>query len=127
MKPWLRSVFGVLTGIVVLIAASAVFHRLALKMFDIAEDRPTPAFHFAEWAVIGVASVIAGYFVARIDSDRPMAHGLALAVLLLIWYGVNLPKASGGRGYPFLLGLTIGAPLLVLVGAAFETRRLRRV
>ena len=125
MKPWLRSVLGVLTGIVVIVAASAVFHRMALAMFDIAEDRPTPAFHLAELAVVGIASLVAGYFVARIDANSPMKHGIFLALLLLIWYGISLPKAVGGRGFTFLVGLTFGVPLLVLVGAALETRRLR--
>ncbi len=125
MKPWLRSVLGVMTGIAVIVAGSALFHRVALALTDIAEDRPTPAYHLTELLVVGIASALAGYFVARIDSGSPMAHGVVLALLVLLWYGLNLPKAYGGRGFTFLLGMTLGMPLLVLLGAAAETRRLR--
>ena len=120
-----RSVFAIVDGLLLFLALEGVFYAIAFLGLNRSFDTPTPAYLSCNllWALL--AALAAGYTAAKVARRAFLAHGLGVAIPLLLLGLFNLHKGFGNRNTPYVLGINLLVPLLTMAGAALFARRLR--
>lgn len=126
MSPASRSVFAVVDGLLLFLALEGVFSAISVLGLGASFDTPTPLFltSYLVWAL--VAATAGGFVAGKVAHRRPVAHGLAMAVVLLPLVIFNLHKGLGGRRDAFVAALNLLTPVACIVGAAFNRTAVRR-
>lgn len=127
MPQWIRSVLGVLGGLLVIVIVVAVCTKVQTLTMGANHDHPTALFLTINLLFSFAAALVGGYVAALIAGHSPVAHGVALAVLMLVLAVINLEKGVGGEATVYVVLLNIGGPLCAVLGAWVRARRGRRV
>ncbi len=127
MKSPARSLFAVVDGLLLFFALEGIFYAIAFLGLHLSFDTPTPAYLTCNlvWALL--SALLAGFVTGRVAGRSPVAHGVALAVVLLPLCLFNLNKGIGNRRTPFVLAINLLAPLLCIAGAWLYQWRTRPV
>lgn len=109
-------------GLLLFLALEGVFYAVALLGLNLSFDTPTAIYLACNllWALL--AALLAGYLTARIAHHAAVAHGIALAIILIPLCVFNLYKGLGSRRTPFVIALNVLAPLLCIGGAWLYSR-----
>lgn len=126
MPTWLRSVFSIVVGFAVFYALQGACSYAALHVLQRNFDTPTAGYLVSNLLYTFVSAVIGGYVAARIAHRSPVAHGLALAILMALLSIQSIIKGFGSQETWFVLARAAGAPLFAVVGAALDARRHQR-
>ncbi len=120
-----RSVFAVVDGLLLFLALEGVFYAIAFLGLNRSFDTPTPGYLSCNllWAML--AALAGGYTAAKVARRAFLAHGIAVAMPLLLLGLFNLHKGFGNRNTPYVLGMNLLVPLFCVAGAALFARRLR--
>jgi peptidoglycan/LPS O-acetylase OafA/YrhL len=116
----IRSVFAVAAGLftsmagVILLTLAAAWLLLGSIQPDAA---PTPAYLGANVAGSLLFAAAGGYVTASLSGRARVAHGAALAALMLV---MSLLTFAGGSAQPlwYAVTITLASPAFVLCGAA---------
>lgn len=126
MSPTSRSVFAVVDGLLLFVALEGVFSAVSVLGLGMSFDTPTPLFltSYLVWALMAAAA--GGFLAGRVAHRNPVAHGIAMAVVLLPLVFFNLHKGLGNRRDAFVFGLNLLTPVACIVGSALNRRTVRR-
>lgn len=126
MSPTFRSVFSVIDGLLLFLALEGVFSAVSVLGLNRSFDTPTPLFltSYLVWALLAAGA--GGYLAGKVARRSPIAHGIALAVVLLPLVLFNLHKGAGNQRDVFVFTLNLLTPVACIVGSALNrgTRRL---
>ncbi len=116
MSPASRSVFAVVDGLLLFVALEGVFSAVSVLGLGRSFDTPTPVFltSYLVWALL--AATAGGFVAGKVAHRKPVAHGIAMAVLLLPLAIYNFHKGLNS----FVLGLNLLTPLACIVGSALN-------
>jgi hypothetical protein len=118
----LRSVLAVLAGFVLMVAiVIACTHALRLNAIQ-----PTPGYLKINFACTMLAALAAGWLTARLAGYRPMAHGLALAMTMVLLGMVALMKPTPTQPWSYQFLLAAVPPFAVLLGSWIAARRMAK-
>ncbi len=125
MSPTSRSVFAVVDGLLLFLALEGAFSAVSVLGLSRSFDTPTPGFlsSYLVWALLAAGA--GGFVAGKVAHRKPLAHGLAMAVLLLPLVFFNLHKSQGDRHDPFVLALNLLTPLACIAGSALNRRPVR--
>ena len=123
MNPAARSVFAVVDGLLLFVALEGVFSAISVLGLGRSFDTPTPLFltSYLVWALL--AGVAGGFIAGKVAHRKPVAHGIAMAVILLPLVFFNLHKGLNA----FVLGLNVLTPLACVVGSSLNRLAGRRL
>jgi hypothetical protein len=123
MNPWVRSVLAVVGGFVAMAVIVMVSGVVATKAMKVEMGRPTPSYMTVNLLYSFGAAVAGGYIAALIAGRAPLAHGIALAVLLLVMSGVSAVQSKGWQPGWYLVTLAVVCPLFCVLGAWLKAGR----
>lgn len=116
-----RSVVAVVVGYLIFAVSAFAFFRLSGQAPHAVAPVPIMA---TSIAVGMVAAVLGGYVAARLAPGQPLAHGVAVAVVLAIGAAVSLMMtATSGAVWSQVAALVAMAPCAVLGGRLGAGRR----
>ena len=115
MPKALRSVLAVLAGYFAMAVAVVVFTVACVKALHLQSGHPTPGYLVANLVYSLLAAVLGGWVAAKIAGYRPLQHGLALGLLMLI-------HPAPGQPLWYAWALTLGSPLMAVLGTKVAQR-----
>ena len=118
----LRSLLAVVDGLLLFLALEGVFSAISVLGLGRSFDTPTTLFltSYLAWALLAAGA--GGYLAGRVARRRPVAHGIAMAILLLPLVIFNLHKGAGNQHGVFVYSLNLLTPVACIVGSALNRR-----
>ena len=96
---------------------------LAMKLMHVEMGRPTRPYMALNLAYSFAAALAGGYLAALIAGRAPMAHGIALAVFMLIMSGISAMQSRGLQPALYVAALSLGSSLFCIAGAWLRSTR----
>jgi len=97
---------------------------LCVALFHLKSGHPTPLYLTLNVLYSLVAAVFGGWLTAKLARRAPIAHGIALALLMLVLNALSYKGGSAGwQPLWYRIFLTVGPPLAAIVGAALLRSR----
>lgn len=118
----IRSILAVIAGYLTMAAVVVVLTMLCVVIFHLQSGHPTPVYLALNMAYSVAAAALGGWVTALIAKRSPIAHGVALAVLILVLSALQLLHPAPGQSLIYLGFLTIAPPIGAVAGAAFYGR-----
>jgi hypothetical protein len=118
----LRSLLAVLAGFLSMAAVVILLTTLSVKLFHLRSGHPTPPYLVANVLYSLGAAELGGFVTAKIAQRSPIAHGIALALLMLLLSIVSYKNHPPGQPLWYQIFLIIAPPLVAIAGAALTTR-----
>jgi hypothetical protein len=118
----IRSILAVIAGYVAMAVVVVILTLLCVAIFHLQSGHPTPVYLALNMAYSLAAAALGGWVAARIAGRSPVAHGVALAVLILALGALQFLHPAPGQSFAYLTFLTIAPPLAAVAGAAFYGR-----
>jgi putative membrane protein (TIGR04086 family) len=113
----LRSVLAVLAGLAVMFVIVIACTLLSVALMHLKTGHPTPGYLVINVVYSLAAAVAGGWVAARLAGYRPVAHGVALALLMLVLSALSLLHPAPSQPFFYQLFLTIVPPLAAIGGA----------
>jgi hypothetical protein len=114
----LRSVLAVLAGFAVMFVLVIVCTLLSLALMHLKTGHPTPGYLVINVVYSLAAAVAGGWVAARVAGYRPLAHGVALALLMFVQGGLFLLHPAASQPFLYQVFLVIFPPLAAIGGSA---------
>ncbi|HEY4320048.1 MAG TPA: hypothetical protein VGM77_02630 [Gemmatimonadales bacterium] len=120
-----RSILAVLAGfismVLVVVVGTAVAMRRLLRRGGPSLNAGMPAAYLVvNLGVSGIAALVGGLITARIATHAPVAHGLALGVLMALMSIASMRQAGATQPRWYQLVLATVMPLLAVTGAMLD-------
>lgn len=125
----MQSVIAVLAGfvtmtVVVIIATVILTRALASARpgdpFGDPRQLPT-GYLMANLVASSVAALIGGYLTAALAESAPLAHGAALAVLMILMSAFSMRRSLGSQPRWYAMTLMLVMPLVAIGGSFLQT------
>lgn len=102
----LRGFLAILAGFGLMAVTMVVFMWMASALMAVPTDAQTTAYSLVTVAIVFAASVAGGMLTGTVAVDRPVMHGIGLAVLLLLMLLPMLifgPRLGQPVWYPYVM------------------------
>ena len=96
---------------------------LTVMLLHLKSGHPTPLYLGLNVVYSLGAAMLGGWVAARIGRIMPIAHVIALALLMLAFGVFLLRHPAPGQPYGYLVFLVVAPPLVAIAGAALASRR----
>jgi putative membrane protein (TIGR04086 family) len=117
-----RSILAVIAGYLAMAIVVVVLTVVTVAVLHLQSGHPT-ALYLALNVVYSLgAAVLGGWVAGRIARRSPVAHGVALGVLMLALSAYQLKHPAPGQPFAYLIVLLIACPLAAIAGAALNGR-----
>jgi len=118
----LRSIFAVIAGFVTMGVFVIVLTLFCVAALHVQSGHPTPLYLMLNIAYSAVAAIAGGWVCARVAGYRPVAHGVALAVLMLLSSAAALRHPAPGQSLTYQITLAALMPLAAIAGSSLRRR-----
>ena len=120
-KP-LRSLFAVIAGFVVMATFVIVLTLIFVASLHVQSGHPTPLYLMLNIVYSAGAAIAGGWVAARVAGYRPIAHGVALALLMFLSSLAALRHPAPGQSIAYQVALAILMPLAAVAGSSLLRR-----
>jgi len=114
----LRSVLAIVAGFAAMVVIVIVCTLLSVKLMHLTTGHPTPFYLVLNVLYSLAAAVAGGWVAARVAGYRPLAHGVALALLIFALSALSLLHPAPSQPFLYQVFLTLVPPLAAVGGAA---------
>ena len=128
MPQVLRSVLSIFVGVMVIGFLVIALTVLAVHTMHLQSGHPTPAYLAVSTVYSLLAALAGGFAAGRIAGWQPIAHGLVLAVIMVVLNVLSFHHASGtatAQPHWYMLMLEFVAPAMALAGSALAAQQMR--
>jgi len=122
MPQALRSVLAIIGGFASMAVIVMVCTVVSMKALNLKSGQPTPVYLGINVAYSLLAALLGGFIAAKIAGKSPLAHGIALAALMLVLSALSFKTSAGGQPFAYRIFLVIGPPLAAIAGAELARR-----
>jgi hypothetical protein len=122
MPPILRSVLAVLAGLLAMAVIVMALTLLSVFALHLKSGRPTPGYLTLNVIYSLAAAVFGGWLTARLAGRSPIAHGIALAVVMLVLSAVSYLQSTGTQPIAYQVFLVLMPPVAAIAGAWLSRR-----
>jgi putative membrane protein (TIGR04086 family) len=116
----LRSLVAVLAGFLSMAVIVIALTLLCVKFIHLNSGHPTPLYLTLNVLYCLAAALLGGLITAKIARRSPLAHGLALALLMFVLGVLSYTTHPPGQPLWYQIFLTIAPPLAAIAGAAAQ-------
>jgi len=113
----LRSVLAVIAGFLAMAVIVMALTLLSVAVLQLKSGHPTPGYLALNVIYSLAAAVFGGWIAALVAGRTPVAHGIALAVVMLILSAVSYIHYTANQPVAYQLFLTVAPPLAAVFGA----------
>jgi len=99
-----------------------VLTLLSVKLFHLQSGHPTPAYLVVNVVYSLAAALVAGIVAGKIADRSAVAHGIALAILMLIFGAISFSHHPLGQPLWYQVFLLLAPPLAAIAGSALVRR-----
>jgi len=117
MPPILRSVLAVIAGFLAMAVIVMALTLLSVFALHLKYGNPTPGYLTLNVIYSLAAAVFGGWLAALAAGRAPVAHGIALAVVMLVLSAVSYVHSSGSQPVAYQVFLIVAPPLAAVLGA----------
>jgi hypothetical protein len=125
----MQSVLAVLAGFVtmtvIVIVCTVVLARAWMSSpqggYDVDARSLPPAYLTANLLCSAFAALAGGYLTAVLADNAPLAHGIALAVLMMVMSAFSMRQSAGRQPRWYAMTLMLVMPLIAIGGAFLQT------
>jgi hypothetical protein len=118
MPQGVRSVLAVIAGYLAMMIVVIVLTVIVVKAFHLQSGHPTPAYLTLNILYSLAAALLGGFVAAKIARRSPLAHGIALELIMLALSLVNFSTSAGGQPLGYRIFVVVALPLAAIAGAA---------
>ena len=122
----LRSVIALIAGFAIMTFTILIATIIAALMLDISPGAPTTQFLALNVFYSAAAAAFGGYATASLAPERPSAHVLILAVMVLIMGVSSLLAPQPGQERWNLVAVLVLGPVCAFIGGRIRGMQLRR-
>jgi hypothetical protein len=119
----LRSFLAVIAGFAVMFVIVIVCTILCLGLMHLKSGHPTPGYLVINVVYSLSAAAVGGWVTGRVSGFRPIAHGVALALLMLVQSTLFLLHPAASQPFLYQVFLTVIPPLAAIAGSALVRSR----
>lgn len=120
-----RSVVALLGGFAIMVMLVLVLVALAAWATGVGTGEPTPVYLALNLLVSAFAAAAGGYSTAALAPQKPRAHTVGLAVMILVMAASQLGRPQPGQPAWYPAALTVIGPLFALIGGTLRRPRVR--
>jgi hypothetical protein len=117
-----RSVLAVLAGFLAMMIVVIVLTFACIAFFHLQSGHPTPLYLAINMVYSLVAALLGGWITGRLAGRAPVAHGVALAILMLAMGMMSLLHPAAGQSMLYLVFLATAPPLVAIAGSILSLR-----
>lgn len=113
----LRSVLAVIAGFLAMAVLVMVLTLVSVSALHVKSGHPTPGYLTLNVIYSLAAALLGGWLAALVAGRSPVAHGIALAVVMLALSAVSYIHYSGTQPFAYQIFLIVAPPLAAVLGA----------